>query len=164
MRITGFTSRKAFTLLTAGFVLHNAEEALTMSGQQGVSPFSFIKLPTYNQFLFSVAVITIVALLAYIAAMRTQNGKTYLFISTTIAAALLFNVFVPHLTAAILTLKYTPGLITAVLLNLPFSILLLKLNKPLFADRRQMSIYILGGFGGGYLLFAAVMCLAKLFV
>jgi len=164
MIITGFTSRKAFTLLTAGFVLHNAEEAFTMPLQQSVSPFSFIQLPTYNQFLFSVAVITIVALLAYIAAMRTQNGKTYLFISTAIAAALLFNVFVPHLSAAILTLKYTPGLITAVLLNLPFSILLLKLNKPLFADRRQMSIYILGGFGAGYLLFAAVMGLAKLFV
>ena len=164
MRITGFTSRKAFTLLTAGFVLHNAEEALTMPTQLGVSPVSLLQLPTYNQFLLSVAILTIVAIFAYIAAMRTKNGKTYLFISTAIAAALLFNVFVPHLAAAILTLKYTPGLITAVLLNLPLSILLLKLNKPLFADRRQMSIYILGGFGAGYLLFAAVMGLAKLFV
>lgn len=164
MRNTGFTSRKAFTVLTAGFVLHNAEEALTMPGQQSVEHFSFVQLPTYNQFLLSVAILTIAALFAYIAAMRTQNGKTYLFISTAIAAALLFNVFVPHLAAAALTLKYTPGLITAVLLNLPFSILLLKLNKPLFADRRQMIIYILGGFGAGYLVFAAVMGTVRLFI
>jgi uncharacterized membrane protein YidH (DUF202 family) len=164
MRTTGFTSRKAFTLLTAGFILHNIEEAITMPGQQSVSQVSFLQLPTYNQFLLSVAILTIAALYAYIAAMRTKNDKTYLFISTAIAAALLFNVFVPHLAAAALTLKYTPGLITAVLLNLPFGILLLKLNKPLFADRRQMIIYILGGFGAGYLLFAAVMGTIRLFI
>jgi hypothetical protein len=162
MRTTGFTSRKAFTLLTAGFVLHNVEEALTMPRQYSMSPVSFIQLPTYGQFLFSVAVLTAVALFAYIAAMRTQNGKTYLFISTAIAAALLFNVFVPHLAAAAYTVKYTPGLITAVLLNLPFSILVLKLNKPIFTDRKQLFLFVLGGFGAGYLLFAAVMGLAKL--
>lgn len=164
MRNTGFTSRKAFTVLTAGFILHNVEEALTMPGQQNISKVTFAQLPTYNQFLFSVIVLTIIALFAYITAMRTQNGKTYLFISTAIAAALLFNVFVPHLAAAALTLKYTPGLITALLLNLPFSILLLKLNKPLFADRKQMIIYILGGFGTGYLVFAVTMGFARLFI
>ena len=162
MRTTGFTSRKAFTLLTAGFILHNMEEVLTMPHQYSMSPVSCIQLPTYGQFLFSVAVLTAVALFAYIAAMRTQNSKTYLFISTAIAVALLFNVFVPHLTAAAYTVKYTPGLITAVLLNLPFSILVLKLNKPIFTDRKQLFLFVLGGFGAGYLLFAAVMGLAKL--
>jgi hypothetical protein len=88
------------------------EEALTMPRQYSMSPVSFIQLPTYGQFLFSVAVLTAVALFAYIAAMRTQNGKTYLFISTAIAAALLFNVFVPHLAAAAYTVKYTPGSIS----------------------------------------------------
>lgn len=162
MRITGFTSRKAFTLLSAGFILHNTEEALTMPGQHSASPVSFLQLPTYDQFLLSVIIITIAALFAYIAAMRTHNLKTYLFISTAIAAALLFNVFVPHLAGAIITMNYSPGLITALLLNLPFSFLVLKLNKPIFTDRKQLFLFVIGGFGAGYLLFAAVMGLAKL--
>jgi hypothetical protein len=162
MRTTWFTSRKAFTLLIAGFILHNIEEAITMPGQLAMSPVSFIQPPTYAQFLFSVIILTIAALYAYIAAMRTKNDKTYLFISTAIACALLFNVFVPHIAVAAYTVKYTPGLITAVLLNLPFGILILKLNKPFFVNRRQLIQYLFGGFVVGYLLFAAVMGLAKL--
>jgi len=162
MRTIWFTSRKAFTFLIGGFILHNIEEAITMPGQLAMSPVSFIQPPTYAQFLLSVIILTIVALYAYIAAIRTHNLKTYLFISTAIAAALLFNVFVPHLAGAIITMNYSPGLITALLLNLPFSFLVLKLNKPIFTDRKQLFLFVIGGFGAGYLLFAAVMGLAKL--
>lgn len=40
MKTSRFTSRKAFTLLTAGFLLHNIEEAVTMFGNITVSPVS----------------------------------------------------------------------------------------------------------------------------
>ncbi len=157
-----FTSVKAYTLLTAGSILHNAEEAFTMKGLEVKSSIAFIQPPTYSQFLVAVSILTIAVAVAYIVAIRSKNPKIYLFISTAVAAALLFNVIVPHLVGTIYNCGYTPGVAAAVLLNLPFSLAVLVKNKPLFADRKQMLRYIMLGMLAGYFLFAAVMGLVKI--
>ncbi len=164
MSITEITSRKAFTLLTGVFILHNLEEAITMNLQKIGSPVSFIQPPTYNQFLFAVSALTIAGIIAYVAAMRTKNIKTYLFISTAVAVALLFNAFIPHVVVALYTMKYTPGLVTAILLNLPLSLLLISKNKPFFESRKQMLFYIAVGLAAGYALFALTLLLAGILV
>jgi len=164
MTSTLFSSRKALTLLTGAFILHNAEEAVTMAFKPTVSPVSFIEPPTYNQFLVAVSILTIAGIVAYVAAMNTKKFKTYLFISTALAAALLFNAFIPHVAVAVYTLKYTPGFATALFLNLPFSTLVLSKNKPYFDNRKQMFQYIAAGLAAGYALFAFTLLLAGILV
>jgi hypothetical protein len=164
MSITEITSRKAFTLLTGAFILHNIEEAVTLLFKPVENPVSFIQPPTYNQFIFAVSALTIAGIIAYVAAMWSQNIKTYLFISTAVAAALLLNVFIPHVVVAIYTMKYTPGLVTAILLNLPLSLLLLSKNKPFFESRKQMLFYIAIGLAAGYALFALTLILASVLI
>ena len=164
MKLSEFSSRKALTLLTGAFILHNTEEAVTMLFQPVESPVSFIHPPTYNQFLFAVSALTIAGIIAYLAAMRTKNIKTYLFISTAVAAALLLNVFIPHVVVALYTMKYTPGLVSAIMLNLPFSLHLLSKNKPSFQNHKQMLFYIAVGLAAGYALFALTLILARFLI
>lgn len=76
------------------------------------SPVQFFSLPDYNQFLLAVSILTLAIGVAYVIAMRMENKKYYLFISTAIASAMLFNVFIPHVAVAVYTLNYTPGLIS----------------------------------------------------
>lgn len=157
-------SRKALMFLTGAFILHNAEEAFTMLYQPTVSPVSFIQPPTYSQFLLAVSILTIAGIITCIAAIRSKNIKTYLYISTAIAAALLFNVFIPHVAVAVYTLKYTPGLVTALILNLPLSLLVLSKNRPFFESRKQVFRYFATGLAAGYALFALTLMLSKFLV
>lgn len=156
-------SRKALTFLTAAFILHNAEEAFTMP-QQTVSPDSIIPLPTYSEFLLAVSLLTIAVVAAYLLAMKTKRQRLFLFISATLSVSMLFNAFIPHISAAIYTLQYTPGLVTAVLLNLPLSSLVIARIKPLFLNTRQMTTIMAYGFATGYALFAVTMAIARLLV
>jgi hypothetical protein len=133
-----------------------------MKDFSGKSPFAFIQPPTYRQFLFAVSVLTIAVLIACLAAIRSKNQKVYLFISTAVSASLLLNVFLPHVPGAIFYWNYAPGLVSAVLLNLPLSILVLYKNKSMFPDRKEMRNYIIWGIAAGYTTFAASLGLAML--
>jgi len=156
------TSVKAFTFLIVAFILHNSEEAFMMKGYSVKSPFTFVEPPSFRQFLIAVSLLTIAVIVAYSTAIRTKKPKVYLFISTAVAAALLFNVFVPHVVGAIFYRDYTPGLISAVVLNLPFSFLVLVKNKPMYTGGKEMRSHILWGLAAGYTFFAAILGLAKL--
>jgi hypothetical protein len=159
-----FNPRFAFSSLITAFVLHNIEEAISICRYPVQSPVSFIQPATCNQFLFAVSLLTLAGISVYIAAMLTKNTAFYLFISTALAAVIFFNAFIPHLVVAIYTLSYTPGLFSAVLLNIPFSIIVLIKNKQSYINRKQMLIHVIGGFVAGYALFALTMGLAKFFM
>lgn len=164
MILQAFTSRKAFTLLAAAMVLHNAEEVLTMPRFPQQGTFQFFTLPGYNQFLVAVLLLTLAIGIAYVSAMQSDNKKLYLFVSTAFAVSMLFNVFIPHLAVAAYTLHYTPGLITAIVLNLPFSLILIFKNGPAFEGRKQMLRFLAGGFAAGYVLFALTLVLAMVLI
>jgi len=149
-------------MLIAAFLLHNSEEAIMMYGKAAESPVSFVKPLNFSQFLIAVTFLSVVAIIAYIAAMKSKSSSVYLFISTAIAAAMLLNVFIPHIAINLMTLKYTPGLTTAVTLNLPISLLMLSKNKQYFRSRKQMFLYLLTGLVIGYGLFAASTALVKM--
>ena len=159
-----FSSRNLFSLLTAAFIVHNLEEAVSMYLQPAESPVSFIHPPTYSQFLLALSILTIAAITLYVVAMKSDSDKKYLFISTAFAVALLFNVFVPHVFIAVYTLKYTAGLLSALLLNLPLSLILLSKNTALYTSRKQMYLYIFAGFAAAYALFAFAMKVSMLLV
>ena len=161
---TGLTSRFVFTSLIISFILHNLEEAISICSYPVQSPISFIKPASCNQFLWAVSIITLLVVILFIAAMRTKKPVVYLLISTAIASALVLNVIVPHFLVAIYTFNYTPGLITAVSLNLPFGLLTLVKNKPNCSDRKQFYRFVGIGLVVGYLIFAIVVALVSFLV
>ncbi len=116
--------RKAVWLLAVSETIHNLEEAIRLplwSATAGVwhppvEPF---------QFRFAVAVVTLVfvAVIAWYSKKGATYGK-YLMGGSLIV--ILFNVFIPHLGASLFLMSYTPGVLSALLLNLPLSVWLLR--------------------------------------
>ena len=151
------SSRSAFTALIAAFLLHNVEEAITICRYPVENPFPAIQPASCRQFLVAVSILSVAGLVVYIFAMRTKKIPVYHFISTGLAAVLLLNVLMPHVFVAIYTLHYTPGLVSAVLLNLPLSLIVLIKNHKLYHTKLQFVKNIFIGFLIGYLLFAAIM-------
>ncbi|MBL8236782.1 MAG: HXXEE domain-containing protein [Bryobacterales bacterium] len=114
-------------LFPVAVTLHNAEEAIAFP------PFALehaARLPLLVSpaaFRFALAVLTLAAWLVTYCAWRRgpRSLSAHLFFGC--AAAMLINVFVPHIPAALRFAAYTPGLLTAVFVNLPVMSLLLYL-------------------------------------
>jgi hypothetical protein len=158
------SSRVAFTLLIAAFVLHNSEEAYTICRYHVIDPFPAFQQLDCRQFLVAVFLLSAVAIVAYIIAMRSAKPWIFYFFSTGFASALLLNVLIPHLLVAIYTISYTPGLISAVLLNLPLSIWLLIKNRVHYSNRMQFIKHIFFFLTFGYLVFAFILGSVKLII
>jgi len=154
------TSRTIFTLLIIGFLLHNMEETIALRILGTASPLKQIKTMNFDQFLVAVTAISVITLLAYFIAIRAKNMQLYLFLSTSIASVLLFNVFIPHLFLAAYTQSYTPGLTSALLLTLPLSILTLFKNKQSYTQSWRFYLHIISGLLAGYLIFDVITQLA----
>jgi hypothetical protein len=103
------------------FTLHNLEEAPGMESWSKRLPLKIHPNVTTRQFAIAVTFLTLAGFLAtYIALEYLQNTTGYLIVLG-IQAVLLFNAFVPHITTTIGFRMYSPGVITAVILTLPFS-------------------------------------------
>jgi hypothetical protein len=159
-----YSIRALFSILIGASLIHNAEEALTICNQVIKSPVSFLEPLGCNQFLWAVTILSILEVVFFVYAITTKKPAVFLFISTAISTALLFNVIIPHLFLAIYTIHYTPGLITAILLILPLSIAVLSKNRSEINNKLMFRKYTLIGLGIGYLLFAFIMILVKVFV
>ena len=107
--------------------LHNSEEAFYMpqwvSAHPGQLPFH----PGAAKIRFGLLLLTLAAFaVTYLSAQKGKRSVwAYLLFGS--AAAMLGNVFMPHIPATLVCGKYTPGVVTAVLINLPvMSILLVR--------------------------------------
>lgn len=108
-------------LLIAGliFTLHNTEEAF------GFWQFRFpegllIRTPEAGEMITAVALITLLAWIAIVWVIRKGGFFSKRFLLTTLAAVFLINAFIPHILGAIYLGSYFPGVVTAVLLYLPY--------------------------------------------
>lgn len=106
--------------------IHNLEEAPFMENWSKRLP---VKLPlsvTTRQFVIAVTFLTIAGfLLTYLGVEVLANQTGYLIVLG-IQIILFFNAFVPHIATTIRFRMYSPGVITAVLLMLPFSFYLFR--------------------------------------
>ncbi|HEX8275070.1 MAG TPA: HXXEE domain-containing protein [Longimicrobiaceae bacterium] len=112
-------------------LLHNAEEALFV---RGVLPQVASRLPpalrgvvpavTYPQFIVALLVVTIVPFAVAFAGDLRRPGSATVFLLF-VQSVLLVNV-ASHLASAAFLRGYAPGLATALAVNLPFSVLLLR--------------------------------------
>jgi hypothetical protein len=126
-------NRRTLSLaLSAAITLHNFEEWLTFGTYH--EPFAAlllqwgIRLPEPSRSTMTVALVcaTIlpIALVWFSARGLPSRLKDAMLIG--VAAVFLLNVLIPHLIAAFLIGGYAPGVITALLLNLPICTLVIR--------------------------------------
>ena len=108
-------------LVPVFLALHNLEEAPFMERWSKRLPLKIHPNVTTRQFSIAVTFLTIAGfLIAYFEINYWHYSTGYLLILG-IQAILLFNAFIPHIISTLAFRMYSPGVVTAVLLTLPFS-------------------------------------------
>lgn len=111
-------------LIPIFFALHNLEEAPFMERWSKRLP---IKLPVHystRQFVIAVIVLTLGGfIITYYGVEVLHNSTGYLLVLG-IQAILFFNAFIPHIGTTVRFRMYSPGVVTATLITIPFSIYL----------------------------------------
>ena len=113
------------TMFPVAVLLHNLEEAIWLPAWSR-NAGKWHRPISSSAFRFAVAVLTILAVVVTVWAVLAgpQSVGAYLLVSY--ALVMLLNVVMPHILAAIALKRYMPGLVTAIVFNLPVTILLLR--------------------------------------
>jgi hypothetical protein len=120
-------------LVPVFFLLHNLEEAPFMESWSRTLPLKIHPAVSTRQFAIAVTFLTLAGfLLTYLGIRYLPHSIGYVLILG-LQAILLFNAFVPHIAASIRFRRYSPGVVTAVLITLPFSYYLFRraLDEPI---------------------------------
>lgn len=104
--------------------LHNLEEAVFMKGFLGRVRVPFLPPVSYGQFLLALGLVTLAPYAFAASGPLERRSRAFLLVLAT-QMVVLVNV-ASHLAAAIWVRGYAPGLATALLVNLPFSIFLFR--------------------------------------
>jgi hypothetical protein len=117
--------RKLQWLFPIAVTLHNGEEAIWMprwvsqhAAQLPLSP------PGAAEIRFALAALTVTAFAVTYLSNRKGEKSVWAYLVFGSIVAMLVNVFVPHVPATLALRSYTPGVVTAVLINLPVMSLL----------------------------------------
>jgi hypothetical protein len=109
--------------------LHNLEEALTMPAWMDRELPALLARtgwpatpPSRSDLYAGLVMVTIVPAVILAAASREAAGRWTLRAGLLIAGIFFWNAFVPHLTSALYLRGYTPGVLTAGLLTLPWAV------------------------------------------
>lgn len=138
-------------LLIPAIALHNFEEWLTFPiyGETGAVIAAKLGIPrpetSWPALQFGLVLVTVLPALAIIfGARRNERWGDWLVCAT--GSIFLANVFLPHLPAALIVGGYTPGLLTALLVNLPLvSLLLMAADREGRLSRLQIFLAIVVG-------------------
>ncbi|GLS02476.1 hypothetical protein GCM10007859_25000 [Brevundimonas denitrificans] len=123
--------RTAASLLFVAVLLHNLEEGVTYAATRSEATrlaqviWPTVQLPTAVVFQAALLVLTAALGVALAWGATTRRDRDAWFILKLIASVLVVNVMVPHVPAAIVLGRYAPGVMTAVLINLPVSLWIL---------------------------------------
>ena len=108
-----------------GFTIHNIEESVWLPDWSKHSK-KFHEPVERNQFIFAVIVVTIIGYLVTVAEIIDNTyGSVFSYTYLGFIGMMGLNSILPHLAATILLKRYAPGLITALLLNLPLSAIII---------------------------------------
>ena len=126
-------------LVPVFLMIHNIEEAPFMENWSKRLPLRMPLTITTRQFVIAVTFLTLAGFaVTYLGVEYLANRTGYLIVLG-IQVIMLFNAFIPHIGTTLRFRMYSPGVITAILITLPFSFYLLRrafeeniLNWPLF--------------------------------
>jgi hypothetical protein len=122
-------------LLAAAFAGHNLEEGLTYPAMRGdiAARVHALGLPWWSPageaFSTALVALTLVACAAMLWVALTPPTRTGRALVRILAWVLLANVMLPHVPAAFVLGGYTPGLVTALAVNLPLSLWVLRRTR-----------------------------------
>ncbi len=111
-------------LFAVAITIHNLEEALRLPAWSQ-SAGRWHHPVGAREFRFAVGVLTALAYVAACLSMVGGKESAGAYLVAGYALAMLLNVFFPHLLATLIMRRYAPGTATALLLNLPVTLLLL---------------------------------------
>lgn len=125
-QVRGLGRRYLLWLVPLLLTLHNLEEAVFMQGFLGRFAERIPILPTvtYGQFLLALAVVTLAPYAFAASGPLERRSRAFLLVLAT-QMVVLVNV-AAHVAAAVWARGYAPGLVTALLVNLPFSLFLFR--------------------------------------
>jgi hypothetical protein len=112
-------------LFVAAVALHNLEEAAFLPAWSARAGRWYRPVGA-REFRFAVVVLTVLAVVAALLATLQGREGVGAYILSGYALAMLLNVAVPHVLATIVMRRYMPGTATAVALNLPVTVALLR--------------------------------------
>lgn len=113
-----------YLLFLFSITLHNIEEALWIPRWSRYTQ-KFGKQVSGDEFHFAVLIITILAYLATGLFIFFPQNLILKYFFFGFMGAMIFNIVFPHLILTIILKKYSPGLITGVLLIMPFNSLII---------------------------------------
>ena len=125
------TFRKLQWLFPIAVTLHNSEEAIWMPGWNAPLLADVVGHPPgVAEIRVALVVFTLAAFAVTYLSARRGPGTVWAYLTFGYIIAMLANVFVPHVPAAIISRGYAPGVVTAVLINLPvMSILAIRMVR-----------------------------------
>lgn len=112
-------------LFALAITVHNLEEALLLP-EWSKTAGKWHRPVGVREFRFAVIVLTIGAYGAVGWALICAKESWGAYVLSGYALAMFLNVLFPHVTATVVTRRYAPGTLTALLFNLPVTMLLLR--------------------------------------
>lgn len=121
---SGWDFQHLLWLVPVLFAVHNAEEAPQMERWMHRLPPGLYRRVTTRQFALAVCLLTVLvaALTAIAASFPDSAVATHMVLGA--QAAIFVNVLLPHVLATLRYRLYSPGLVSGLLLNVPFSLVL----------------------------------------
>ncbi len=110
-------------LFTAGiiFTIHNLEEAIGFAYFSYPKPLPLPMASSAKPMILSIILITIIAWVAILWALRRESKTASKNILTALIAVFLVNAIFPHIAGTLVLGKYFPAAVTSVVLYLPYS-------------------------------------------
>lgn len=111
-------------LFPIAVALHNFEEAIWFPAWWVRHARMVPAQPNPVAFRFALALLTVAAFVIAYFSVRKGKETVWAYLLFGYIVAMLANVFIPHIPASLILRSYTPGVVTAVLVNLPVMSLL----------------------------------------
>lgn len=152
---SGMTGAKhPFWFIPVLLTLHNAEEALTMPQwigvnlpmlQQGIPVFRFLHFST-PQLYVSLTLVTFIPWLVTFFCLRGMLTRRSTLVMLTLQSVIFWNALMPHFSGMLLLGMYNPGTVTALAVNIPFSLYLYRtvLAQNLLSKQYLLTVMIAG--------------------
>jgi hypothetical protein len=141
-------------LFVLAIALHNLEEGLTVpvflprirAHLQQIPAFRDVALPSAERMYVALIVVTLIPAVLVGWATTGRDSVVKREIVAILVAALLWNVVMPHIPAAVIFGGYAPGVLTAVAINLPFAVYFFRRSaRERMLTRRQIGVALLIG-------------------
>lgn len=129
-----FSVKQLFWLIPIILSIHNLEEALTMPQWVPAHlPLLRSTIPLFNHLHFSTAQlyislssVTLFPFLVTFFCTCRERTQRKIIIMLTLQAIIFWNALMPHISGVVVLGMYNPGVVTAVVCNVPFSVYLFK--------------------------------------